>query len=115
MRVGSVSGVKACGVGYSDQRLVARLRSTGFVVHPTLGRNSNNHTSMEKSMALMILLRLPSENDLDKYQIDFEGFYSDFIANSVAPFIAKVEIKNGHADLKGSMIPPGDWFTLVQA
>lgn len=40
-------------------------------------------------MALMILLRLPTQKDLDKHTIDFESFYEEFIANSVAPLLQR--------------------------
>lgn len=65
-------------------------------------------------MALMILLRLPTQDDLDEFQIDLESFYQDFITNSAGPFTATVQVKNGDVDLAGYKIAKRDWFNVVE-
>ena len=65
-------------------------------------------------MALMTLLRLPTEAELEQYEIGVEGFYDDFNANTVAPFTAKVEMNGDSVDLNGYTIPKSDWFTVTK-
>lgn len=63
-------------------------------------------------MALMVLVRLPAGKELN---IEVESFYEAFIANSIAPFIAKVKVKeDNYIDLDGWSIGPADWFKIVE-
>jgi hypothetical protein len=65
-------------------------------------------------MALMTLLRLPTEAELELHDIGVEGFYEEFHANTVAPFTAKVEIKGDTVNLNDYEIPKSEWFTVIK-
>lgn len=64
-------------------------------------------------MALMKLLQLPTEAELDNLEIDFEGFFQEFNANTVAPLTAKVQVKGDSVDLGGYTLPKSEWFTVT--
>lgn len=64
-------------------------------------------------MALMKLTRLPTESELDRQSMDFEGFYQAFISKTVEPFTAKVETRGNKVDLGGYSISMADWFIVV--
>lgn len=65
-------------------------------------------------MAHMILLRLPTEEELEEQAItDFDGFYTEFNGNTVAPFTAKVGKKGDGFMLGIYEIHQSDWFNVV--
>lgn len=64
-------------------------------------------------MALMTLKRLPTEQELDAFEIGVEGFYEAFQAKLVEGFTAEVEDLGDSVDLDGYNIPKSDWFTVT--
>jgi hypothetical protein len=65
-------------------------------------------------MALMMLTRLPRPHELKKIGIDFNGFHKTFIDNHVAPFIARVEVKDGVIHLGEYTLPMCNWFRIIE-
>lgn len=65
-------------------------------------------------MALMILNRLPTEQELDAVQVSLESFVEAFHANHVRGFIANVEDEGDQVVLGGYKIPKADWFSVTQ-
>lgn len=66
-------------------------------------------------MALMRLLRLPTEDELELYHIDFESFYQAFAENQTGqPFTAEVKQGNdGTIFFDIYEIPPCEWFEVI--
>jgi hypothetical protein len=65
-------------------------------------------------MDLMILNRPPTQNDLDKNQIDLEGFYEAFENNRVHGFVAKAKVRGDYVELDGYSIEAADWFSVAK-
>jgi hypothetical protein len=66
-------------------------------------------------MALMELLRLPTEDDLanDPMDVELHSFVEAFNRNAVSPFVAKVKNKGHCVELDGWTITNADWFRVV--
>lgn len=64
-------------------------------------------------MALMTLNRLPTEQELDAFEIGVEGFYEAFQSNLVEGFTARVKDMGDRVDLGGYCIPKSVWFTVT--
>jgi hypothetical protein len=64
-------------------------------------------------MALMKLLALPTEAELERQSIDFEGFFQEFNALTVAPLTARVTVSGESVNLNGYKINKSPWFTIV--
>jgi hypothetical protein len=63
-------------------------------------------------MVTMKLTRLPTEADLDKFQIDLENFFTTFTENDAGPFKAYVQETATGVELDGYSIPFADWYTV---
>ncbi|MFL9955300.1 hypothetical protein PQR65_18085 [Paraburkholderia nemoris] len=63
-------------------------------------------------MATMKLTRLPTEADLDEFQIDLENFFTTFSENDAGPFKAHVQETATGVELDGYSIPFADWYTI---
>ena len=65
-------------------------------------------------MDLMILNRLPTQEELDQDHIELESFIDSFQANHVHGFIARIKDRGDSVDLDGFNITKGDWFSVVK-
>lgn len=69
-------------------------------------------------MAFMVLLRLPTEDELEQTSVDAGKFLIDFNEYAVAPFVAKVEIDEEHdvpyLGSRGYSEGDGDWFKIIK-
>lgn len=64
-------------------------------------------------MTLMILLRLPTEDELDRTNVEAHTFLEAFNKNTVSPFIAKVKNKGNCVELDGWDVINADWFKVI--
>lgn len=64
-------------------------------------------------MALMTLKRLPTEQELEAFEVGIEGFYEAFQAHLVEGFTARVKDLGDSVDLDGYRIRKSDWFTVT--
>lgn len=64
-------------------------------------------------MALMILLRLPTERELERAGVEAHTFLDEFNKSAVAPFVAKVQSGDQCAILNEWRIANSDWFRIV--
>ncbi|MCX4045665.1 MULTISPECIES: hypothetical protein [Aeromonas] len=68
-------------------------------------------------MAYMVLLRLPSESELNEHGgLEAHAFLDAFVECSVSPFVAHVKYNNGRIELGGWYLSDGnsDWFKIVK-
>lgn len=66
-------------------------------------------------MALMVLLRLPTEEDLESCGgVEAHTFLEAFNNAAVSPFTARVGIEDGCIDLDGWKIRASDWFEVIE-
>jgi hypothetical protein len=66
----------------------------------------------EKIMALMTLLRLPTEAELEETCVEAHAFLDAFCENSVSGFTAKVEVDGENVILGEWSIAKADWFVV---
>lgn len=64
-------------------------------------------------MALMILKRLPNEDELEQRTVEAHSFLNAFSENQVAPFVAKVKKTSSGVKLGDWLIDEADWFSIV--
>lgn len=64
-------------------------------------------------MALMVLLRLPTETEMDAAGVEPHTFLDAFNKHSVSPFIAKIKKSGDYIDLDGWKLKKADWFQVV--
>lgn len=64
-------------------------------------------------MALMVLVRLPTESELESTSMEAHTFLDTFNKHAVSPFVAKVNMQDGCAELDGWLIGTADWFQLI--
>lgn len=67
-------------------------------------------------MAFMVLLRLPSTEELAEHQLEAQDFFSAFVEHSVAPFVAKVGYKKGLINLGDWTINDdhSEWYNIIE-
>jgi hypothetical protein len=65
-------------------------------------------------MALMVLVRLPTETELDAAGVEPHTFLDAFNKHAVSPFAAKVKKSGDYAVLDKWNIRKADWFRLVE-
>jgi hypothetical protein len=64
-------------------------------------------------MALMILKRLPTEQEVENLTIEVHSFLNEFNENSIAPFVAKVRLEGETIWLNQWRFGKADWFSIV--
>lgn len=65
-------------------------------------------------MALMVLVRLPNESELDAAGVEPHTFLDAFNKNAVSPFAAVVKKDGEYAILDEWSIRKADWFEMVE-
>jgi hypothetical protein len=65
-------------------------------------------------MALMVLLRLPTEEELHSTTMEAHTFMEAFNKHAVSAFTARVEDKGDHVLLDEWQIAKGKWFDVVE-
>ena len=63
-------------------------------------------------MAIMTLLRLPTEEELNQSHIEFETFYQEFVEKSGGSFSVDVELDGDYVLLNDYSFPKADWFSI---
>ncbi len=66
-------------------------------------------------MALMVLLRLPTAEDLEAAGgVEAHFFLESFNKSAVSPFIARVNNEDGSVILDELYIKHSDWFEVIE-
>jgi len=65
-------------------------------------------------MALMVLLRLPTEAELDATTLEAHTFLDVFNENAVSPFKARVKKMRNGVQLGGWNIGNAEWFAIEE-